>query len=309
LSEDDLGDVDSPNLYAYVGWRPHMATDPTGEIAIVDNLIGGAVSLVAGLAIEGALTLLDDEHEWNYSWTDAGVDFGLGFATSGLSTISKAAKIGKVGKYALRAGAEVSLDTGAEVIRREIKGEDYDLGDLAVGAGRNFLIGEAGAAAARGVRRVWSQAPAPHISSRTATELRNSPGFAHVASALPASPRNMLRGTEGNVGLIPQQIAERLSGRQFGSFRQFREAFWREVADSPYAAEFQRINIRNLARMRKGFAPLARSSQMHNGQFKFLLHHRLPISQGGGVYDLGNLLITSPRYHAEVLERGFHAGR
>jgi len=30
LSEDPLGDVDSPNLYAYVGWRPHERTDPLG---------------------------------------------------------------------------------------------------------------------------------------------------------------------------------------------------------------------------------------------------------------------------------------
>jgi len=30
LSEDPLGAVDSPNLYAFVGWRPHAATDPLG---------------------------------------------------------------------------------------------------------------------------------------------------------------------------------------------------------------------------------------------------------------------------------------
>jgi RHS repeat-associated protein len=31
LSEDPLLDVDSPNLYAYVGWQPHMYTDPMGD--------------------------------------------------------------------------------------------------------------------------------------------------------------------------------------------------------------------------------------------------------------------------------------
>ena len=30
LSEDPMGAVDSPNLYAFVGWGPHMATDPMG---------------------------------------------------------------------------------------------------------------------------------------------------------------------------------------------------------------------------------------------------------------------------------------
>jgi RHS repeat-associated protein len=31
LSEDPLGPVDSPNLYAFVGWGPHVGTDPMGE--------------------------------------------------------------------------------------------------------------------------------------------------------------------------------------------------------------------------------------------------------------------------------------
>ena len=33
LSEDPLGPVDSPNLYAFVGWGPHMGTDPMGAQA------------------------------------------------------------------------------------------------------------------------------------------------------------------------------------------------------------------------------------------------------------------------------------
>ena len=32
LSEDPYDDFDSPNLYAFVGWQPNMATDPSGEI-------------------------------------------------------------------------------------------------------------------------------------------------------------------------------------------------------------------------------------------------------------------------------------
>lgn len=31
LSEDPMGDIDSPNRYAYVGWRPNEFVDPTGE--------------------------------------------------------------------------------------------------------------------------------------------------------------------------------------------------------------------------------------------------------------------------------------
>jgi hypothetical protein len=144
---------------------------------------------------------------------------------------------------------------------------------------------------------------------RTATQLRNSAGVASGGSRLPTNPKTILRGTEGNAGVIPREIAERLTGRRYASFKSFRETFWRTVADSPYAAEFQRINVRNLSRMRKGYAPLVSSTQMFKGQFKFILHHRRPISHGGGVFDIENLTITSPRYHAEVLEAAFHAGR
>ncbi|HSF39574.1 MAG TPA: Ig-like domain-containing protein [Thermoanaerobaculia bacterium] len=34
LSEDPLLDIDSPNLYAFVGHQPHMGTDPFGELCI-----------------------------------------------------------------------------------------------------------------------------------------------------------------------------------------------------------------------------------------------------------------------------------
>ena len=40
LSEDPARDADSPNLYAFVGWRPHMHTDPRGEA--LDTAIDGA---------------------------------------------------------------------------------------------------------------------------------------------------------------------------------------------------------------------------------------------------------------------------
>jgi hypothetical protein len=84
-----------------------------------------------------------------YTWVDAGVDFGLGAATAGLSNISKLKHLGKVGQFAVRAGAEAGLDVGAEVVRHELKGEDYTLGQLAQGAVLNFGIGEGGGFAAR----------------------------------------------------------------------------------------------------------------------------------------------------------------
>jgi len=41
-------------------------------------------------------------------------------------------------------------------------------------------------------------------------------------------------------------------------------------------------------------------------QKSYILHHLTPINKGGGVYDLDNLLITTPRYHREVLSPSYH---
>src|SRR5690554_2583899 len=54
---------------------------------------------------------------------------------------------------------------------------------------------------------------------------------------------------------IPAQIADRLGGREFASFDQFREAFWIEVSgDTDIRNQFSPANIN---RMRKGRAPRA----------------------------------------------------
>lgn len=39
-----------------------------------------------------------------------------------------------------------------------------------------------------------------------------------------------------------------------------------------------------------------------------MLHHKTPIQHGGGVYDIDNIVIVSPRYHLDVLDRSRHMG-
>ncbi|WP_407668642.1 hypothetical protein [Paraburkholderia xenovorans] len=36
------------------------------------------------------------------------------------------------------------------------------------------------------------------------------------------------------------------------------------------------------------------------------MHHIEPIQHGGRVYDTDNLLIVTPRYHAEILDSSYH---
>lgn len=85
------------------------------------------------------------------------------------------------------------------------------------------------------------------------------------------------------------------------------KAFWREVGNSKYANEFAIDgDMTNIYRMRNGCSPYVADSQACDGRIYYELHHQTPINQGGEVYDLDNLLVTTPRYHAEILEPSYH---
>jgi hypothetical protein len=116
-----------------------------------------------------------------------------------------------------------------------------------------------------------------------------------------------LRGTDGNFGVVPGQIADVLNGRQFKNFDEFRESFWKAVsADSNLASQFGKANLR---RMSEGLAPIARQSQHLGKQQSYVLHHKTPIQHGGPVYDLNNIVVVTPRLHKEILDGSFHFGR
>lgn len=112
----------------------------------------------------------------------------------------------------------------------------------------------------------------------------------------------MMYGTDKNAGVIPKEIADKLRGKQYNSFDEFRNDFWKAVAETDYANEFL-INgdPKNYYRMKNGGAPLVVSNQAINGSFTYQLHHIIPINQGGSVYSVDNLVVVTSRYHAEIL--------
>ena len=109
-------------------------------------------------------------------------------------------------------------------------------------------------------------------------------------------------GTDKNAGVIPKEIADKLREKQYNNFDEFRNDFWKAVAETDYANEFL-INgdPKNYYRMKNGGAPLVVSNQAINGSFTYQLHHIIPINQGGSVYSVDNLVVVTPRYHAEIL--------
>lgn len=143
---------------------------------------------------------------------------------------------------------------------------------------------------------------------KTATEWRNTPGRASGGvKAVDTDGSNWFAGSDGNMARMPRQVVERMVGRSFKSFDEFRSQFWRTVADTPELAS--QFGSRNIARMAEGNAPYAPVSQSVPGHKTYQLHHRTPISQGGPVFDFDNLLITTPRYHQEILDSGYHRGQ
>ena len=104
--------------------------------------------------------------------------------------------------------------------------------------------------------------------------------------------------SQGEGAPIPSQIADQLRGREFRNFRAFREAFWKAVAnDADLAKQFEPSILKT---MKKGRAPVARESGQVGRRIKLELHHKNYISKGGGVYDVENINIVTPKSHLEI---------
>ena len=104
--------------------------------------------------------------------------------------------------------------------------------------------------------------------------------------------------SQGEGAPIPSQIADQLRGREFRNFRAFREAFWKAVAnDADLAMQFEPSILKT---MKKGRAPVARESGQVGRRIKLELHHKNYISEGGGVYDVENINIVTPKFHLEI---------
>jgi hypothetical protein len=97
---------------------------------------------------------------------------------------------------------------------------------------------------------------------------------------------------------IPAQIADKLRGREFSSFKAFRRAFWKAVAHERVFLDeftlFNKIDIRN------ALSPSAPPQEQVGGRQKYEIHHIKPISEGGSVYDIDNLQLLTPIQHIKA---------
>ena len=97
---------------------------------------------------------------------------------------------------------------------------------------------------------------------------------------------------------IPSQIADQLRGKEFKNFRDFREAFWKAVANDPELAK--QFDPGSLAAMRKGYSAFVRKAERVGGRRKYELHHKQYISLSGDVYNIDNVNVITPKRHIET---------
>ncbi|WP_145594904.1 S-type pyocin domain-containing protein [Yersinia aleksiciae] len=108
---------------------------------------------------------------------------------------------------------------------------------------------------------------------------------------------------------IPAHIADQLRGRRFSTFDKFREAFWLAVGHDPELSG--QFNPGNQELMKNEYAPFVKKSDKAGQRVRNELHHKIPISQGGDVYNVDNINVVTPKRHIEIHSKkgGFIDGK
>lgn len=130
---------------------------------------------------------------------------------------------------------------------------------------------------------------------------RNDPGVASGYGE-PVPSRWLEAAAQGEGAAIPSQIADKLRGKEFKSFRVFRETFWKTVFNDGKLADL--FNATSLNEMKKGKAPIVRFSDTAGARVKYELHHKVGLAEGGDLYNADNINIVTPKAHVEI-HKGF----
>ncbi len=128
-------------------------------------------------------------------------------------------------------------------------------------------------------------------------DLRNIPSTV-TGSGKPAGSNWLGDASSGNGAATPSSVADKLRGKTFSSFNAFRRAYWKAVADDPDLST--QFGSDNIARLKKGRAPVARFRDTVGKRTRIELHHIKEISQGGGVMDVDNINAVTPKRHIDI---------
>ncbi|MGM6840679.1 colicin-like bacteriocin tRNase domain-containing protein, partial [Escherichia coli] len=126
---------------------------------------------------------------------------------------------------------------------------------------------------------------------------RNKPGKA-TGKGKPVNNKWLNNAGKDLGSPVPDRIANKLRDKEFKSFDDFRKKFWEEVSKDPELSK--QFSRNNNDRMKVGKAPKTRTQDVSGKRTSFELHHEKPISQNGGVYDMDNISVVTPKRHIDI---------
>ena len=126
---------------------------------------------------------------------------------------------------------------------------------------------------------------------------RNNPGKA-TGKGKPVNNKWLNNAGKDLGSPVPDRIANKLRDKEFKSFDDFRKKFWEEVSKDPELSK--QFSRNNNDRMKVGKAPKTRTQDVSGKRTSFELHHEKPISQNGGVYDMDNISVVTPKRHIDI---------
>ncbi|MFK3972645.1 S-type pyocin domain-containing protein [Pseudomonas sp. NPDC087358] len=103
---------------------------------------------------------------------------------------------------------------------------------------------------------------------------------------------------QGMGSQIPSAVADALRGREYSEFRSLKKAIWREISKLPEIT--QHMDEMNIALIRSGKSPIAPRGERKGGRIRYEIHHKDPISNGGNVYGIDNLVFSTPANHDSI---------
>ena len=168
-------------------------------------------------------------------------------------------------------------------------------------AGRTVPAGGASTTVTRNAPgRVTGGEKLPDIKDQWFPPERAAPPRDPVTKRETRPGRDIPNTKDVRVAQIPGQIARKMRGMEFKNFAEFRQTFWKLVAADPVLSNGWSPG--NLRQMRDGKPPGVISSQRVGGGSNavYQLNHKQALKNEGGVYDLDNIEVVSPKLHGAI---------
>ena len=187
LSRDPVGESSDPagNLYRYVHGDPVNLTDPSGNVALIDNLIGVGVGVGVDLFAQYAQARLACQL-FHIDLARTAIAAGAGFVTSGLSAFLgegvTGLGLGAVSSFALRTTGNAAIgavaNVGSTAVLNNLEGANNSLGTAAL-AGAGF--GALGSAAGDVITGIGPAAAQAQYSAMSAGQKNRVNGIAELS--------------------------------------------------------------------------------------------------------------------------------